>query len=57
MPTNQGMQRSGGGEVSREIDVYSRRPLIPVDYEVQGLQVTVATVFFIFRGYIVLWSG
>lgn len=30
MPTNQGMQRSGGWEVTREIDVYSRRPLIPV---------------------------
>ena len=28
-----------------------------VDYEVQGLQVTVATVFIIFRGYIVCWSG
>jgi hypothetical protein len=38
------MQRSGGGTVSREINVNFRRPLIAVDDEVLGLQVTVATV-------------
>jgi hypothetical protein len=27
---NHGMQQSGGGEVSREINVNSRRPLIPI---------------------------
>ena len=40
---NQGMQRSGGGAVYREINVNSRRPLIPTDYEVLGLQVAAAT--------------
>jgi hypothetical protein len=28
-PTNHGMQRSGGGEFFGEINVNSRRPLIP----------------------------
>ncbi|QEF97182.1 hypothetical protein Mal15_12200 [Stieleria maiorica] len=30
MAANHGMQRSGGGAVSHEINVNSRRPLIPV---------------------------
>ncbi|MFN7797304.1 MAG: hypothetical protein ACK5Q3_17250 [Planctomycetota bacterium] len=40
-----------------ERDFSCHRSVIGGDYEVLGLQVTVATVFMFFRGYIVLWSG
>ncbi|XZE21396.1 hypothetical protein SH449x_002186 [Pirellulaceae bacterium SH449] len=40
--------------MNRDGAVYRSHSVIGGDYEVQGLQVTVATVFNIFRGYIIL---
>ncbi|QEG00733.1 hypothetical protein Mal15_48050 [Stieleria maiorica] len=44
MAANHGMQRSGGGAVSHEINVNSRRPLIPVVRRLAA--VTLSETFF-----------
>ena len=44
MWANHRMHGSGGGQRIFEINVNSRHPVMRVDYEVLGLQVTVATI-------------
>ena len=53
----QTVAHGAAGRAVSEINTVRRGPVNGGDYEVQGLQVTVATVFIIFRGYIVCWSG